>query len=380
MRQFITIATNAFMELVRQPVFLLLMTSSAAFEIFLATPYYFAFGDEPKLVKNSTLAVMLLAGLLGAVLSASASLAREIRTGTALAVLSKPVGRAQFLLAKYAGLVAALALLTYVNLVGALLASRMAFDAYGSTDMFALGVFALAVVAAYLLGGFSNFFLRRPFVSDAVFGLIVMVSVAFVVISYYTKEGKPQAFGTGVDWQLVPAAILILFAVWILAGLALACSTRLDTIPTLAVCSALFLLGIMSDYVFGRRADPVWRYNLKEEVTSSRWSESQKGLLKELVGKYAKDAEGKPEAGARPNVSAEDQARLAQAGMGGSRWAAVLYTLTPNWQLFWLADAVDSGKSTYHWGYVGKAFAYALGYVGAALALAVMLFEERELS
>ena len=37
------------MELVRQPVFLLLMTASASFEIFLATPYYFAFGDEPKL-------------------------------------------------------------------------------------------------------------------------------------------------------------------------------------------------------------------------------------------------------------------------------------------------------------------------------------------
>src|SRR5580704_10497181 len=103
MRQFFTIAVNAFMELVRQPVFLLLMTGSVAFEIFLATPYYFAFGDEPKLVKNSVLAVMLLAGLFGAVLSASSSLAREIRSGTALAVLSKPVGRAQFLLAKYVG-------------------------------------------------------------------------------------------------------------------------------------------------------------------------------------------------------------------------------------------------------------------------------------
>src|SRR5512136_117914 len=170
MRQFITIATNAFMELVRQPVFLLLMTSSAVFEIFLATPYYFAFGDEPKLVKNSTLAVMLLTGLLGAVLSASASLAREIRLGTALAVLSKPVGRAQFLLAKYAGLVLALTLLTYVNLVGTLLASRMAFDAYGDADRFAIGIFCLAMVLAYALGGFSNFFLRRPFVSDAVFG------------------------------------------------------------------------------------------------------------------------------------------------------------------------------------------------------------------
>src|ERR1700744_536760 len=134
MRQFLTIAANAFMELVRQPIFLLLLTGSVLFELFLAVPYYFAFGDEPKLVENSVLAVMLLSVLFSAVLSASASLAREIRSGTALAVLSKPIGRTQFLLAKYLGLVMALTLLTYVNLLVALLASRMAFDAYGSTD------------------------------------------------------------------------------------------------------------------------------------------------------------------------------------------------------------------------------------------------------
>src|SRR2546423_3353158 len=193
MRQFITIATNAFMELVRQPVFLLLMTSSAAFEIFLATPYYFAFGDEPKLVKNSTLAVMLLAGLFGAVLSASSSLAREIRSGTALAVLSKPVGRTQFLLAKYTGLILALTLLTYVNMIAVLLASRMAFDAYGSTDLFAVSVFALGLVIAYSMGGFSNFFLRRPFRSDAGVSLGVMLSISFIVISFCMQGGKPQA-------------------------------------------------------------------------------------------------------------------------------------------------------------------------------------------
>src|SRR5262247_4217928 len=116
MRQFLAIATNAFMELIRQPVFLLLMTASALFCVFLSSIPYFGFGDDPKLVKDSVLAVMLLAGLLGAVLSASSSLAREIRTGTALAVLSKPIGRAQFLLAKYVGLVAALTVATYVNL------------------------------------------------------------------------------------------------------------------------------------------------------------------------------------------------------------------------------------------------------------------------
>src|SRR5271170_4858068 len=158
MRQFLTIATNAFMELIRQPVFLLLMTVSVLFEIFLAVPYYFAFGDEPKLIENSALAVMLLSGLFGAVLSASLSLAREIRSGTALAVLSKPVSRAQFLLAKYAGLAAALTVLTYVNMIGALIASRMAFDAYGKTDLPAIGILAASIALAYGLAGFGNFF------------------------------------------------------------------------------------------------------------------------------------------------------------------------------------------------------------------------------
>jgi ABC-type transport system involved in multi-copper enzyme maturation permease subunit len=320
MRQFSTIATNAFMELIRQPVFLLLMTVSVSFEIFLAVPYYFAFGDEPKLIKNSALAVMLLSGLLGAVLSASSSLAREIRSGTALAVLSKPVGRAQFLLAKYAGVAMALTVLSYVNMIGVLLASRMAFDAYGKTDLAALGIFGAGVALAYALAGFSNFFLRRPFVSDAVMALVVMATIAAFVVFQFTRQMESLGTQAQVDWRLVPAGILILFALWILAALAIACSTRLDTIPTLAICSAVFLLGLMSDYFFGRRAEM------------------------------------------------------------GSWWASALYSIVPNWQLFWLADALDMGKSTFQWGYVGKAFVYVVGYAGASLAVATSLFEERELS
>src|SRR5881227_2281262 len=140
MRQFLTIASNAFMELVRQPVYLLLMTCSSVFSVFLAAVPYFGFGEDPKLVKDSTLAVMLLSGLFGAVLNASASVAHEIRSGTALAVLAKPVGRIQFLLAKYFGVAAALTLLTGVNLLATLLASRMAFDVYGAADKLALGI------------------------------------------------------------------------------------------------------------------------------------------------------------------------------------------------------------------------------------------------
>jgi ABC-2 type transport system permease protein len=319
MRQFATIARNAFMELIRQPVFLLLMTLSAGFSVFLACVPYFGFGEDPKLVKDSVLAIMLLSGLFGAVLSASASVAHEIRSGTALAVLSKPVGRAQFLIAKYVGLVGALIVLSYINLLSSLLASRMAFDAYGNTDTLAFWIFAGFVALGYLLGGFTNYFLRRPFVADAVFFVVGMITLAFVFINFIDKEGQWQGFAKGVDWRLIPAAILIVFALCILAGLALACSTRWEMIPTLAICSGLFLIGLMSDYLFGQRA------------------------------------------------------------AAGSWWASVLYTLIPNWQLFWLADALENQKSI-PWSYVGQALGYVAGYLGASLGVALLLFEDRELT
>ena len=316
MRQFATIAMNAFMELIRQPVFLLLATGSAVFSILLASIPYFAMGDDPKLAKDSVLAVMLLAGLLGAVLCASASLAREIRAGTALAVLAKPVGRAQFLLAKYAGIAGALVVLTYINLLAALLSSRMGYDAYGDTDWLALWIFYGAVVLAYAMGGFSNYFLRRPFVSDAVMSLVVLATLAFVAINFISKEGKLQPFAVDMDWRMAQAGLLILFALLILAALALACSTRLEMISTLVICSGLFVVGLMSDY-------------LLSDVKS--W------------------------------------------------WASILYNIVPNWQLFWLADALAEGKSI-PWSYIGNSMGYVVAYVGAALMAGLYLFEDRELS
>jgi hypothetical protein len=108
-------------------------------------------------------------------------------------------------------------------------------------------------------------------------------------------------------------------ALLILAALAVACSTRLEMVPTLAVCSALFLLGLISDYIWGTRA--------KE----------------------------------------------------GSWWASALYAVTPNWQLFWMADALDE-KNAIPLSYLGKALGYATCYISAILAVALALFEDRELN
>jgi ABC-type transport system involved in multi-copper enzyme maturation permease subunit len=330
MRQLYTIAANAFMELVRQPIFLLVMTAAACFSIFLSSVYYFGFGDGQWLVKDSTLAVMFISGLFAAAISASASVAHEIRSGTALAVMAKPVGKAQFLLGKYLGLAGALTVLTYVNGLAALLASRMAFDSYGNPDRIGLQIFYGLIVLAFILGGLTNYFARRPFVPDTTLFVVAMVTLAFIIINFINKEGSFQKFGHDTDWRLIPAGLLILMALWLLAAVALACSTRLDMIPTLAICTAVFLLGLMSDYLFGRQLE-------EKIVDPSIWQTA-------------------------------------------GRWlSSLLYTIVPNWQLFWLSDALEKGR-TIPWSYVGRAVAYVVGYLGAALALALLLFEDRELS
>src|SRR2546421_2272131 len=150
-------------------------------------------------------------------------------------------------------------------------------------------------------------------------GVTAMTTVAFIVINCLSKEGKVQSFGDGIDWRMGQAGLLILFALWILAGLALLCSTRLELISTLAICSAVFLLGLISDYLFGEHAK------------------------------------------------------------AGSWWASLAYTVLPNWQLLWVANALEEGKNI-PWSYVMKAGGYMLAYVGAALAVALCLFHERELS
>ncbi len=309
------------MELVRQPVYLLVLTASGLFAVFLSAVPYFGMGEDVKLVKDMTLAVTLISGLIGAVLCASSSVAQEIRSGTVLTVLAKPVSRATFLLGKFAGLAGVLTLLTLHNLTAALLASRIAFDAYGDADRTALALYFGAVLAAYLLGGFLNYFLRRPFVSDAVWAVVGLCSTVVFGMLKFTHHERMFDGNQEADWRLIPAVLLILFALWLLAALALACSTRLDVVPTLAICCAFFFFGLISDYFFGRPA--------------------AEGIL----------------------------------------WAKVLYAIVPNWSQFWVADALEGTQSAaIIWQFVPKAAGYLVTSLATWLAAALLLFEDRELN
>ena len=307
MRKVPIIALNAFMELIRQPVFLLLFTLAPLLCVALALPSYFGFGGtttgpvnaDLETTKDGALMVAFLSGLAAAVLCATASISREIETGTALAVLSKPVGRVHFLFGKYLGIVAALTVGAYLNLIGVLLASRMSHDAYTQYDIVGTITLLIVVALAYLAGGLVNYFLQKPFVPNTVLYLVVAMTAGFLIIcaqdktaAYYFIDDSagikasfweiwkwtdtqgyypPREAGADpeilpklpedknlwqdVDFGLVPLNVLILFALWTIGAVAVACSTRLKWMPTMIICIGVFMAGMMSDYLLGKASE-----------------------------------------------------------------------------------------------------------------------------
>lgn len=310
------IAVNAFFELVRQPVYLILMVFSVVFIFFLSNIYYFGFGDDPKMVKENGLAVLFLSGLFTAVFGASNTISNEIRSGTALAVLSKPVGRTQFVIAKFLGVAAAVSLSSLANMLPLLLVSRLAFDVYGEPQIVPIIIFYSAVLLSFAVAGFTNYFLDRHFVLDGVFSFLFFVSMAFICINFIDKDGKLQTFGADIDWRLTSLTILLIFALWLLSGLAVVCSTRFELVPSLTIVSGFFIVGLMSDY-----------------------------LLSDVLHTW---------------------------------WGQTVYTILPNWQLMWLADALEEHKRV-PISYVLNTLLYVVAYLAAILGVSLILFKDREL-
>jgi len=118
----IAIARNAFREAVRDRVlynlvlFVLLLIGGAIFLGELSA------GQEAKIIIDLGLSAMLLFGVFIAIFVGVGLVYKEIERRTLYAILSKPVGRGQFLLGKYLGLCATLLVNVVVMGVGVSLA------------------------------------------------------------------------------------------------------------------------------------------------------------------------------------------------------------------------------------------------------------------
>ncbi|MBX3425091.1 MAG: ABC transporter permease subunit [Pirellulales bacterium] len=186
------IAAATAKETISQPLFALLTgIGVVALVAYVFIPYN-TFGEDVKMLKTSGMTTIKVLAIIMALWSASTSVADEIEGRTALTVLSKPVGRRQFLLGKFLGIVWPIVLMFVI------------------------------------------------------LGVVFLVCVSFKVVydareSSKTTPAWPECHAEIV--RIVPGLVLAFFESVVLAAISVAVSTRLPMLPNLVICGSIYVLG-----------------------------------------------------------------------------------------------------------------------------------------
>ncbi len=313
------IITNSFTETIRQPIYgIMLLVTGGALVLNVALAGY-TLDDDNKLLKDLGLSTLLLCGLFLSAFSAAGILSREIDNKTVLTVISKPVGRPLFLFGKFIGLTGALALAFYLTGIIFLLTMRhKVMERASQTFDMPVILFGLgAIVAAILIAAFCNYLYDMQFSSVAIALATPLMGVALLLVAFIDKDWQIQSFGKDfVDGQLVGAVTLVFAMVMILTAVAIAVSTRLGQVMTLVVCTAVLLIGLVSDVMFGQ---------YRESMMA----------------------------------------------------AQLAYWISPNLAFLWVTDALTR-ETPITFKYVATAFGYAMLLVLAWMQIGIALFQKRE--
>ena len=172
-----------------------------------------------------------------------------------------------------------------------------------------------SLVLACIIGMIANFWRGSSFPEIASWATMVIVPV-FAVICIATQPHP--ALGMR---DLAKALLLINFAVLAMSTLAVVAATRFDIVPNLCFCTVIFFLGLVSSYLFQRETDSA--------------------ALNAVFGFF--------------------------------------YAVIPNWQFFWLADAVAVNRHIPA-SYIIDAAFYVLLYIIIAACWAVAIFQNREVA
>ena len=132
MRRFVTLSVVTALEVLRQPVCLLLTVSCIVLTALTPLVLLHQFGEDGKIARDSGLAYHFMFGMLLVGYSACSALSREIRNGTASLFLSKPVSRYVYFGAKFAGLLMVVAAFSLCATMSTIIAERVSeHRAYG---------------------------------------------------------------------------------------------------------------------------------------------------------------------------------------------------------------------------------------------------------
>lgn len=186
------IAHSTFKTEVNQPLFLLVMVVGGLFIVGSIYVPYNTFGEDIKMYKDSGLTLIRVLAIFLAIWAASKSVAEEIEGRTALTVLSKPVGRRQFIFGKFTGISLAIGLLFIV------------------------------------------------------LGLWFVIWTAYKPIYDYAEASKgicewPECFLEAI--HVVPGVFLCFLEVLVFVAISVAISTRFGILANFLVCFSIYVLG-----------------------------------------------------------------------------------------------------------------------------------------
>ncbi len=345
--QVFAITGTTLIEAIQQPIAFLILLSAVLMTLLVPVFQFHRFSEDGRLARDSGLSCMLVFGLVLAAGTAGRSVAEEIARGTAAAVIGKPVSRATFLLAKWLGVFAVVAVFWCGVLAATLVAERCSAhfltlpDFTGNaTDPLTLTLSFAGVAVALIVAAVRHYVWRFRFGVSAFFGVTGSQVLVAALSGFYNRFGQwyPASGETGcsgsacghaheavrllfyhpeLNLRVVPVALLVLFALAVFAALATALATRLQTGAALAVCATALILGLAGDSLTGGSA-PLF---------------SLRGVA----------------AGVLPDV-----------------------------QNFWLCDAVARGGRV-AWSYVAQAGAYAFTCCALCLTAGWRAFQERDL-
>jgi ABC-2 type transport system permease protein len=318
MDKLFTIAKNTFIETLRQPIYAIIIV--VALFLFFLSPSLamYTMGDDNKLLRELGLSTLFLASLFIAIFSASGAVAEEIENKTITTVLTKPVQRPIFIIAKFLGVAAAVVLAHYICTIALLMTIRHGVleSADDIHDRTVLASVAVIIIVSFLLSAFFNYAYDWKFSSTAIVLAAIFATFGIVFLAFIDRDWKFNPANNGINALDVYGSALLLLAAMIIVALALALSSRFNIVVTLSACIGVFLLGLVSDYAFGRFAET-------------------------------------------------------------KLWARIGRFLVPNLQIFWISDAIYEGSDV-PLKYILITASYALCYTVGILALAVALFQRRQ--
>lgn len=261
-----SIAQNAFLQTIRQPIFgvLVLATLAVVMMGFLLPGWSMSTKGkhqetDQKMMESQGLGTLLISGLLIASFSAAAAVSREIDDKTAQTVICKPVPRVTFVLGKFAGVAAAASLAFYLALLLFLMTvrHRTVTNASDPLDWPVLALGAGAIVATLLLAGVGNLVFGWTFITTLVWGAAGCLTLALAAVAMIGKDWQLVHFGEGLFRPaLLSSVLLVYLEVQFLVAVAVAVSTRLSQAMTLLVCFGVYVAGVMHPFFFGPEADP----------------------------------------------------------------------------------------------------------------------------